>query len=98
MEAAASENSYSKEIFCIDVKKEKEGTTPSCIGVFFSLKSLCGGGVPFSHPSLGLSVFFLSFFGVFFTPTNSGSTGAPAFLFEKEIHLSLSALQSYSSP
>ena len=61
MEAAASENSYSKEIFCIDVKKEKEGTTPSCIGVFFSLKSLCGGGVPFSHPSLGLSVFFLSF-------------------------------------
>ena len=25
------------------------------------LKSLCGGGVPFSHPSLGLSVFFLSF-------------------------------------
>ena len=24
--------------------------------------SLCGGGVPFSHPSLGLSVFFLSFF------------------------------------
>ena len=26
-----------------------------------SLKSLCGGGVPFSHPSLGLSVFFLSF-------------------------------------
>jgi len=28
------------------------------------LKSLCGGGVPFSHPSLGLSVFFLSFFGL----------------------------------
>ena len=27
-----------------------------------SLKSLCGGGVPSSHPSLGLSVFFLSFF------------------------------------
>ena len=27
------------------------------------LKSLCGGGVPFSHPSLGLSVFFLSFLG-----------------------------------
>ena len=27
----------------------------------FSLKSLCGGGVPSSHPSLGLSVFFLSF-------------------------------------
>ena len=27
------------------------------------LKSLCGGGVPSSHPSLGLSVFFLSFFG-----------------------------------
>ena len=26
-----------------------------------SLKSLCGGGVPSSHPSLGLSVFFLSF-------------------------------------
>ena len=26
-------------------------------------KSLCGGGVPSSHPSLGLSVFFLSFFG-----------------------------------
>ena len=25
-----------------------------------SLKSLCGGGVPSSHPSLGLSVFFLS--------------------------------------
>jgi len=25
------------------------------------LKSLCGGGVPSSHPSLGLSVFFLSF-------------------------------------
>ena len=24
------------------------------------LKSLCGGGVPSSHPSLGLSVFFLS--------------------------------------
>ena len=24
-------------------------------------KSLCGGGVPSSHPSLGLSVFFLSF-------------------------------------
>ena len=23
------------------------------------LKSLCGGGVPFSHPSLGLCVFFL---------------------------------------
>jgi len=27
-----------------------------------SLESLCGGGVPSSHPSLGLSVFFLSFF------------------------------------
>ena len=30
---------------------------------------LCGGGVPSSHPSLGLSVFFLSFFrdnGIFF--------------------------------
>ena len=27
-----------------------------------TLKSLCGGGVPSSHPSLGLSVFFLSFF------------------------------------
>ena len=27
-----------------------------------SLKSLCGDGVPFSHPSLGLSVCFLSFF------------------------------------
>ena len=27
-----------------------------------SLKSLCGGGVPFSHPSLGLCVFFLSFY------------------------------------
>ena len=26
-----------------------------------SLKSLCGGGVPSSHPSLGLSVSFLSF-------------------------------------
>ena len=26
------------------------------------LNSLCGGGVPSSHPSLGLSVFFLSFF------------------------------------
>ena len=26
-----------------------------------TLKSLCGGGVPSSHPSLGLSVFFLSF-------------------------------------
>jgi len=26
-----------------------------------SLKSLCGGGVPSSHPSLGLSFFFLSF-------------------------------------
>ena len=26
------------------------------------LKSLCGGGVPSSHPSLGLSVFFLFFF------------------------------------
>ena len=26
-----------------------------------SVKSLCGGGVPSSHPSLGLSVFFLSF-------------------------------------
>ena len=26
-----------------------------------SLKSLCGGGVPSSHPSLGLSVFLLSF-------------------------------------
>ena len=26
-----------------------------------SLKSLCGGGAPSSHPSLGLSVFFLSF-------------------------------------
>ena len=25
------------------------------------LKSLCGGGVPSSHPSLGLSAFFLSF-------------------------------------
>ena len=25
-----------------------------------ALKSLCGGGVPSSHPSLGLSVFFLS--------------------------------------
>ena len=25
------------------------------------LKSLCGGGVPSSHPSLGLSVFFLSY-------------------------------------
>ena len=24
------------------------------------LKSLCGGGVPSSHPSLGLAVFFLS--------------------------------------
>ena len=24
-----------------------------------SLKSLCGGGMPSSHPSLGLSVFFL---------------------------------------
>ena len=30
-----------------------------------SLKSLCGGGVPSSHPSLGLSVFFLSFFFLF---------------------------------
>ena len=29
-----------------------------------SLKSLCGGGVPSSHPSLGLSIFFLSFFYV----------------------------------
>ena len=29
-----------------------------------SLKSLCGGGVPSSHPSLGLSVFFLSFFQI----------------------------------
>ena len=28
------------------------------------LKSLCGGGVPFSHPSLGLCVFFLSFFSL----------------------------------
>ena len=26
-----------------------------------SLKSLCGGGVPSSHPSLGVPVFFLSF-------------------------------------
>ena len=35
-----------------------------CIYLFIhlSLKSLCGGGVPSSHPSLGLSVFFLSFF------------------------------------
>ena len=32
------------------------GTTP------LFLKSLCGGGVPSSHPSRGLSVFFLSFF------------------------------------
>ena len=29
-----------------------------------SLKSLCGGGVPFSHPSLGLSVFFPFYCGV----------------------------------
>jgi len=27
-----------------------------------SLKSLCGGGVPSSHPSLGMSVFFLCLF------------------------------------
>ena len=34
-----------------------------------SLKSLCGGGVPSSHPSLGLSVFFL------FTGTGLARTG-----------------------
>ena len=42
-----------------------------------SLKSLCGGGVPSSHPSLGLSVFFLSFFtlgtGLARTGTNTGT-------------------------
>ena len=34
-----------------------------------SLKSLCGGGVPCSHPSLGLSVFFLSFYKSQVAPT-----------------------------
>ena len=33
-----------------------------CFLSFFLLKSLCGGGVPSSHPSLGFTVFFLSFF------------------------------------
>jgi len=36
----------------------------------FLLKSLCGGGVPSSHPSLGLSVFFLSFFFLFVTSSH----------------------------
>ena len=39
-----------------------------------SLKSLCGGGVPSSHPSLGLSVFFLSFWArLARTGTNTGT-------------------------
>ena len=45
-----------------------------------SLKSLCGGGVPSSHPSLGLSVFFLSFYT---RQTNLGrrSLGLSVFFF-----------------
>jgi len=42
-----------------------------------SLKSLCGGGVPSSHPSLGVSVFFLSFAGLARTGTNTGTPREP---------------------
>ena len=40
---------------------------------------LCGGGVPSSHPSLGLSVFFLSFFGsITFPPSAHSSPLGPS--------------------
>ena len=42
--------------------RKKNSPKFAAISCLHSLKSLCGGGVPSSHPSLGLSVFFLSFF------------------------------------
>ena len=50
-----------------------------------SLKSLCGSGVPSSHPSLGLSVFFLfsclfSFFSFFRQKPRGEETRARKFL------------------
>ena len=39
---------------------ERKNFTTQLPRTTLDLKSLCGGGVPSSHPSLGLSVFFLS--------------------------------------
>ena len=39
-------------------RREKKGNGPT---THVKTRMLCGGGVPSSHPSLGLSVFFLSF-------------------------------------
>ena len=43
------------------LKKNSVGNGHGTGITLLSLKSLCGGGVPFSHPSLGLCVFFLSY-------------------------------------
>ena len=41
-------------------KTEQQQQQLETNAVLSTLKPLCGGGVPSSHPSLGVSVFFLS--------------------------------------
>ena len=55
-------NSQYTEVYLV-IEKEMNSyvllSVRACSTTLLSLKSLCGGGVPSSHPSLGLSVFFL---------------------------------------